>query len=90
MTSEYEAYQEENRLSIENGDGALYTKKKWIWTGEGATTRHESNNMQEVDFNDTFVIVNDVTLDIDEIDYPCDPNGTPSNCAICYCELEVY
>ena len=90
MTSEYEAYQEENRLSIENGDGALYTKKKWIWTGEGATTRHESNNMQEVDFNDTFVIVNDVTLDIDEIDYPCDPNGTPSNCAICYCELDVY
>ena len=57
---------------------------------EGATTRHESNNMQEVDFNDTFVILNDVTLDIDEIDYPCDPNGTPSNCAICYCELEVY
>lgn len=90
MTSEYETYQEENRLSIENGDGELYTKKKWIWTGEGATTRHESNNMQEVDFNDTFVILNDVTLDIDEIDYPCDPNGTPSNCAICYCELEVY
>ena len=90
MVSEWETYQEENRLSEEAGDGTLYNKKKWIWTGAGATTRHESNNMQEVDFNDTFVIVNDKTLDVDEIDHPCDPAGSPSNCAICYCEMEVY
>ena len=90
MTSEWETYQEENRLSEEQGDGTLYNKKKWVWTGAGATTRHESNNMQEVNFEDTFVIVNDQNGDIDEIDYPCDPNGSPSNCAICYCEFECY
>lgn len=90
MESEWELYQEENRLSEEQGDGSRYSKKKWIWTGAGATTRHESNNMQEVDFQDTFVIVNDKNGDIDEIDYPCDINGSPSNCAICYCEMEVY
>lgn len=90
MTSEWETYTEENRLSEEQGDGTLYTKKKWIWTGAGATTRHESNNMQEVDFNTTFVILNDKTGDVDEIDYPCDPAGSPSNCAICYCEFECY
>lgn len=90
MTSEWETYREENRLSEEQGDGKLYAKKKWIWTGAGATTRHESNNMQEVNFNDTFVILNDQTGDIDEIDYPCDPSGSPSNCAVCYCEFECY
>lgn len=84
MTSEWELRQEESK------HGAGYTKKKWIWTGAGKTTRHESNNMQEVDFNDTFVILNDVTGDIDEIDYPCDPSGSFSNCAICYCEFECY
>lgn len=84
MTSEWELKQEESR------NGANYTKKKWIHTGAGKTTRHTSNHMQEVNFNDTFVILNDVTGDIDEIDYPCDPNGSPSNCAICYCEFQCY
>lgn len=90
MTSEYDFYREENRLSQEAGDGVLYNRKKWVWTGAGLTTRHESNNMQEVDFEDTFVILNDKTGDIDEINHPCDPNGSPSNCRICYCELEVF
>lgn len=90
MSVEWETYKEENRLSKESGDGELYSKKKWIWTGAGRTTRHASNNMQEVDFKDTFVILNDKTLHVDEIDYPCDPAGSPSNCAICYCELECY
>lgn len=84
MTSEWELRQEESK------NGAGYTKKKWIHTGAGKTTRHTSNHLQEVDFNDTFVILNDVTGDIDEIDYPCDPSGSPSNCAICYCEFECY
>ena len=82
MTSEWELKQEESR------NGADYTEKTWIHTGAGKTTRHTSNHMQKVKFEDTFVILNDVTGDIDEIDYPCDPKGSPSNCAICYCEFE--
>lgn len=84
MTSEWELKQEESR------NGADYTKKKWIHTGAGKTTRHTSNHMQEVNFLDTFVILNDETGDIDEINYPCDPNGSPSNVMICYCEFECY
>lgn len=89
MTSEWETYQEENRLSEEAGDGTLYDEKVWIHTDAGKTTRHASNHMQTVPFNETFVILNDDNGDIDEIDHPCDPNGSPSNCAICYCEMEV-
>lgn len=89
MASEWETYQEENRLSEENGEGTLYDEKVWIHTDAGKTTRHTSNHMQTVPFEETFVIVNDDTLDVDEIMHPCDPAGSPSNCAICYCEMEV-
>ena len=54
------------------------------------TTRHESNDGQIVDFNTTFIIVNDATGDVDELMYPCDPNGSFSNTGICYCQMRVF
>lgn len=89
MTSSYEGMEEINRVAGENGEDPVYTKKTWVWTGVGKTTRHESNDGQTVDFDDYFTIVNDATGDVDEMLYPCDPNGSPSNSAVCYCELET-
>lgn len=89
MTSSYESMEEINRVAEQNGEDPVYTKKTWVWTGLGKTTRHESNDGQTVDFDDYFTIINDSTGDVDEMLYPCDPNGSPSNSAICYCELEI-
>lgn len=89
MSSAYEIMEEENRIAEENGNDVPHSKKMWVWTGIGKTTRHESNDGQTVDFDDYFTIINDSNGDVDEILYPCDPNGSPSNCAVCYCELET-
>lgn len=89
MSSSYESMEEINRVAEENGEDPIYTKKTWVWTNLGKTTRHESNDGQTVDFDDYFTIINDSTGDVDEMLYPCDPNGSPSNSAVCYCELET-
>ena len=89
MTSKYESMEEINRIAEENGEDIVYTKKTWVWLGIGKTTRHQSNDGQTVDFDDYFTIINDSNGDVDEMLYPCDPNGSPSNSAICYCELET-
>lgn len=88
MTSKYEEITAVNDEYLSNGKDAPYTHKQWIWTGEGATTRHESNHLQKVRFDEPFIVVNDKTLDIDEMMYPCDPAGSPSNAYICYCEID--
>lgn len=89
MSSSYEIMEEENRLSEENGNDAPHSEKTWVWTGIGKTTRHESNDGQTVPFDDYFTIINDATGDVDEMLHPCDPNGSPSNSSVCYCELDV-
>ena len=89
MTSEYNLFEEENRLAEENGEDAPHEMKSWVWTGNGLTTRHESNDGQTVPFNEPFEIVNDATGEVDLMMYPCDPAGSPGNSYICYCELSV-
>ena len=46
--------------------------------------------MQERDFEETFVIANDATLEIDELMYPSDPNGSFENTWICYCQFRAF
>lgn len=87
MTSSYESMGEINRVAEENGEDPVYTKKTWVWTNLGKTTRHESSDSLTVEFDDYFTIINDSTGDVDEMLYPCDPNASPSNSAICYCEM---
>ena len=87
MTSQHETAIETNQRYMEEHGEPLYTRKVWVWTGAGKTTRHESNNMQTVGINDTFVILNDIDGTIDRIDYPMDPSGSFSNCALCYCDV---
>ena len=87
MTSQHETGQETNQRHLEEHGEPYYNQKVWVWTGAGKTTRHESNNMQTVPFNETFVILNDHDGTIDRIDHPMDPKGSPSNCALCYCDV---
>ena len=90
MKSNRELHLAENEQSQSEGNGEKYTGHRWIWTGIGMTTRHASNHLQERKIDEPFVILNDVTMDIDELMYPCDPAGDPSNTYICYCEEEFF
>ena len=77
-----------NKKNEENGVDWRYVEKYWIHTHRGKTTRHASNHMQHVPIDQPFIVVNDYTLDIDEMMHPCDPRGSYSNAYICYCEME--
>jgi len=88
MTAGYEEKQAINQHYINNNKSPIYTHKKWIHTHRGKTTRHSSNHMQKVRFDEPFIVVNDKTLHIDEMMYPCDPRGSFSNAWICYCECD--
>lgn len=90
MSSKHEEILSVNENYSSEGKDEPYKNKRWVWTGEGNTTRHESNNMQERKVEEPFVIVNDNTLEIDELMYPSDPAGSPSNVIICYCEVEYF
>jgi hypothetical protein len=90
MAAGWEEYDAINQEAKEKGLPDVYTEKEWIWTGEGMTTRHESNNGQIVGFYETFTIVNDANGDVDDLMYPCDPIGSFSNTGICYCQMRAF
>ena len=90
MSASWEECEAINVEARNNGQNDIYTQKEWIWTGEGKTTRHQSNDGQIVGFYDTFTIVNDATGDVDNLMYPCDPNGSFSKAGICYCQLKAF
>ena len=88
MTASFEEAQSINQHYLDNGKDAIYNSKVWIHTYGGKTTRHMSNHMQRVRFDEPFIVVNDSTLEIDEMMHPCDPAGSASNAFVCYCEVE--
>ena len=88
MKSQTEQIKFINKKNREKGIDEEYVEKYWIHTHRGKTTRHMSNHMQHVPIDQPFIVVNDYTLEIDEMMYPCDPMGRPSNSYICYCEME--
>lgn len=90
MTAGYQEADSINQNYINDGKNPVYTGKTWIHTHNGKTTRHMSNHMQKVPFDEPFIVVNDKTLEIDEMMYPCDPAGSFSNAWICYCEVEYF
>ena len=84
---EYDAINQEARL---NGLPDVYTEKEWIWTNEGQTTRHSSNDGQTVGFYDYFQCIHDVTGEVELLMYPSDPNGSFENTWICYCQFRAF
>ena len=84
---EYDAINQEARLQ---GLPDVYTKKQWIWTNQGKTTRHRSNDGQIVDFYDYFQCIHDVTGEVEPLMYPSDPNGSFQNTWICYCQFRAF
>ena len=87
--SEWEEVQAMNNEAEAQGKDALYTKKKWVWTGAGKTTRHsEMESYPIIDLNNTFQVVDENTDTLDEMLYPRDTSGSYENVAGCVCDIE--
>ena len=87
--SEWEEVQAMNNEAEAQGKDALYTKKKWVWTGAGKTTRHaEMESYPVIDLDNTFQVVDENTDTVDEMLYPRDTSGSFENVAGCVCEIE--
>lgn len=88
MISQHEKINSINENYLADGKDKVYNGKEWIWTGAGKTTRHYSNHLQKRSLNEPFIITNDATLEIDDLMYPSDPNGSFGNTFVCYCDVE--
>ena len=87
--SEWEEVQAMNSEAEAQGKDAMYSKKKWIWTGEGKTTRHaEMESYPVIDLESTFQVVDENTDTLDEMLYPRDTSGSFENVAGCVCDIE--
>ena len=90
MNATWEEYDAINQEAEIQGLPEVYTQKEWIWTNEGQTTRHSSNDGQVVDFYDYFQCMHDVTGEVEPLMYPSDPNGSFENTWICYCQFRAF
>ena len=90
MNATWEEYDAINQEARNQGLPDVYTEKEWIWTNEGETTRHSSNDGQVVDFYDYFQCIHDVTGEVEPLMYPSDPNGSFENTWICYCQFRAF
>lgn len=87
--SEWEEVQAMNNEAEAQGKDALYSKKKWVWTGAGKTTRHaEMESYPVIDLDNTFQVVDENTDTVDEMLYPRDTSGSFENVAGCVCDIE--
>lgn len=90
MNATWEEYDAINQEARSQGLPDVYTEKEWIWTNEGQTTRHSSNDGQVVGFYDYFQCIHDVTGEVEPLMYPSDPNGSFENTWICYCQFRAF
>lgn len=90
MNATWEEYDAINQEARSKGLPDVYTQKEWIWTNEGMTTRHSSNDGQVVDFYEPFQCIHDVTGEVEPLMYPSDPNGSFENTWICYCQFRAF
>ena len=90
MNATWEEYDAINQEARAKGLPDVYSQKEWIWTNEGMTTRHSSNDGQVVDFYEPFQCIHDVTGEVEPLMYPSDPNGSFENTWICYCQFRAF
>lgn len=90
MGASFDEYDAINQEAKSQGLPERYTQKEWIWTNEGMTTRHSSNDGQIVDFDEPFQCMHDVTGEVEPLMYPSDPNGSFENTWICYCQFRAF
>lgn len=90
MGSQYDECDLINQQARRQGKDDVYTRKEWIWTNKGKTTRHRGNDGQVVGFYENFKCVHDITGKVDMIPYPCHPSGSFENCWICYCQYRCF
>lgn len=77
---------EYNKILTDGDGNLLYTMKKWLWSHYDKT-RHSGMDNIIVPIDEPFIVINDITGDEDEMMYPRDAMGSPSNTYNCQCEL---
>ncbi len=89
--TDYEECVAMNEEAIANGKSPIITKKKWIHTHNGATTRHQDmGQYPTIDFETTFEVTDENTGTVDEMLYPRDLQGSPENVFGCVCEINYF
>lgn len=71
------------RMNTKNGSRF----KRWL-SSHAHNTRHDCNDLQIVPIDKKFIIVNDKTGQLDLLDYPGDPTGSPANVYNCLCDVD--
>ena len=70
-------------MNVKNGSRF----KRWL-SSHAHNTRHDCNDLQIVPIDKKFIIVNDKTGQMDMLDYPGDPTGSPANVYNCLCDVD--
>jgi hypothetical protein len=85
----FEEAQAINEEAIGNGLSPVYTHKRWIWS-QLEKTRHSGMDGTIVPIGEKFVVVNEVTGDVDYLDFPGDVENysNPGNVINCGCDVE--
>ncbi|MDR1018658.1 MAG: hypothetical protein LBM02_08165 [Lachnospiraceae bacterium] len=73
-----------NEERISQGRDPLYIAKEWNWSGL-ANTRHSGMDGQVVALEEPFIVTNEITGDVDEMQHPQDGNGSAANEINCGC-----
>lgn len=89
-TADYDRALLMNKESQLMGEGDVYTGKEWIWS-RAEKTRHSGMDGTIVPIHEKFVVINEVTGDVDYGLYPCDfVNMSASNTVNCLCSIEFH
>ena len=85
---DYEQAIRDNRQASREGLPPVWTKKTWIWR-PNEKTRHSGMKGTEVRLMEKFLVVNDVTGDVDELRFPHDVEFDSNGCSnLCNCKCE--
>jgi len=89
MVTDYEEALLLNANAEANGLDPPITSKRWIWS-ELDNTRHSNMDGDTVPLENTFEVLNEETGHVDNMLYPCDPEGSDGNVINCQCDAEYF
>ena len=86
--AQHEEVLEMNHQAEVNGKSPVYTGKKWVWSHKINTRHRKMARYPVIPLDETFTVVNDKTGKADEMLYPRDADGSPSNVYGCACTVD--
>ena len=89
-TAEYDRALLANKESQLLGEGNVYESKEWVWS-RAEKTRHSGMDGTIIPLHEKFVVVNEVTGQVDYGLYPCDfVNMSAGNTVHCLCSMTFH